>query len=615
MTRIWKGLAACVGTLVVATCATCSNSLYSQEATPSDAPPAAAEEAADEDEGIEFDESTPDEESAQPGSPSVGEALEAAAVAELGDAAKSSSPDDLINLATDIKLNANSLLDLTKVISLCNKAEALGLDEDSLEFARQLRISAQLERGLSISQFFLDPDLEIAQLPQGWEGLRDNSINDLETAVKENPEMAVAQLALGRLYMLAGADEQAKIAFDLALGSDDESAEAEVKAMALMYRSLLESSNDEALKFVEKAIEFCPESEPRLYSQYASYLLLCNRAEEALTQINKAIELGPDFPKFKKIKASVLAKLGRNDEALASFDESMKGQENNVLVQVDRARFLAAIERPEDAIESFTKLIEKYNGPLLFFFRGAVYASMEKYEEALKDADQALRRDSELIMALQLKGEVYLKMKNYDESIRMYEQVRAKSKEEAEKISATAQIAYNFSQKGEYQRMCEILKTNLEKFPKNEVLLRTFADSETAFGHWQESAKYYEELVSVVGDKDPVVLNNYAWLLCTCPDDSIRDAKRAMEYALKSAEATNYEEAFILSTLAAAYAENGDFENARKWSQKSIELSEKEEKDNVEHYREEMASYQENKPWRKTSEIIAEVQAAPADAQ
>ena len=63
-------------------------------------------------------------------------------------------------------------------------------------------------------------------------------------------------------------------------------------------------------------------------------------------------------------------------------------------------------------------------------------------------------------------------MKNYDESIRMYEQIRAKSKEESEQISATAQIAYNFSQKGEYQRMCEILKTNLEKFPKNEVLLR-----------------------------------------------------------------------------------------------------------------------------------------------
>ena len=427
--------------------------------------------------------------------------------------------------------------------------------------------------------------------------------------------MAVAQLALGRLYMLAGANEQAKVAFDLALGSDDESAEAEVKAMALMYRSLLESSNAEALKFVEKAIELCPESEPRLYSQYASYLLLCNRAEEALTQINKAIELGPEFPKFKKIKASILAKLGRNDEALASFDESMKGEENNVLVQVDRARFLAAIDRPEDSIESFTKLIEKYNGPLLFFFRGAVYASMEKYDEALKDADQALRRDSELIMALQLKGEVYLKMKNYDESIRMYEQIRAKSKEESEQISATAQIAYNFSQKGEYQRMCEILKTNLEKFPKNEVLLRTFADSETAFGHWQESAKYYEELVSIVGDKDPVVLNNYAWLLCTCPDDSIRDAKRAMEYALKSAEATGYEEAFILSTLAAAYAENGDFENARKWSQKSIELSEKEDKENADHYREEMASYQENKPWRKTSEIIAEVQTPPADAQ
>ncbi len=612
MTRIWKGLAACVGTLVVATGATNSNSLYSQEATPNDAPSVASTEEGEE---VEFDESKPEEEGKDEESPNVGNALEAAADAELGAAAKSSSPDDLINLATDIKLNANSLLDLTKVISLCNKAEALGLDEDSLEFARQLRVSAQLERGLSISQFFLDPDLEIAQLPQGWEGLRDNSINDLETAVQENPEMAVAQLALGRLYMLANANEQAKVAFDLALASDDESSEAEVKAMALMYRSLLEPTNAEALKFVEKAIEFCPKGEPRLYSQYASYLLLCNRAEEALTQIDKAIELGPEFPKFKKIKAGVLANLKRYDEALAAFDESLKGQENNVLAQVERARFLSMIDRPEESIESFTKLIEKYNGPLLFFFRGATYANMGKYEEALDDAEQALRRDSELIMAIQLKAEVYFKMKNYDEAIRMYEQVRAKSKEEPEQIAATGQIAFVLSQKGEYQRMVEVLKTNLEKYPKNEVLLRTFADAETAFGHWQESAKYYEELISVVGDKDPVALNNYAWLLCTCPDDSIRDAKRAMEYALKSAENTNYAEAFILSTLAAAYAENGDFENARKWSQKSIELSGDEKDDNADHYREEMASYQENKPWRKTSEIIAEVQNAPADAQ
>ena len=76
--------------------------------------------------------------------------------------------------------------------------------------------------------------------------------------------------------------------------------------------------------------------------------------------------------------------------------------------------------------------------------------------------------------------------------------------------------------------------------------------------------------------EDENLLNNFAWVLATSPDDKLRDGERAVKMATEACELTGYETPHILSTLAAAYAETGDFENANKWSQKAVETSQKE---------------------------------------
>jgi hypothetical protein len=52
----------------------------------------------------------------------------------------------------------------------------------------------------------------------------------------------------------------------------------------------------------------------------------------------------------------------------------------------------------------------------------------------------------------------------------------------------------------------------------------------------------------------------------------------------------------ILDTLAAAYAESGDFESARKWQTKAIELlTDEPEQDEI---RKRIELYQQRKPYR-----------------
>jgi hypothetical protein len=78
----------------------------------------------------------------------------------------------------------------------------------------------------------------------------------------------------------------------------------------------------------------------------------------------------------------------------------------------------------------------------------------------------------------------------------------------------------------------------------------------------------------------------------------VRNGKRSIEFGEQAAKETDYKQAHILSTLAAGYAEAGDFAKAREWSQKAVDLG-SEDKETAEQLKKELASYQAEKPWRE----------------
>jgi hypothetical protein len=95
--------------------------------------------------------------------------------------------------------------------------------------------------------------------------------------------------------------------------------------------------------------------------------------------------------------------------------------------------------------------------------------------------------------------------------------------------------------------------------------------------------------------------------------DMVRDGKRALELAEKACKLTDYKEAFIVSTLAAAHAEVQDFDKAKEWSQKCVDMVKADEKsldktdtkavakhkELLDNVTKELESYKRNEPFRE----------------
>jgi tetratricopeptide (TPR) repeat protein len=118
-------------------------------------------------------------------------------------------------------------------------------------------------------------------------------------------------------------------------------------------------------------------------------------------------------------------------------------------------------------------------------------------------------------------------------------------------------------------------------------------------GRFDEAISDYEAAVRV----DPgyaLAFNALAWLRATCPTAELRDGAEAIESATKANELTNWKKADYVTTLAAAYAEAGDFDAAVKWQKNAIDLLTEKQEHLRADFEERLKLYQSGKPYRES---------------
>jgi protein O-mannosyl-transferase len=115
-------------------------------------------------------------------------------------------------------------------------------------------------------------------------------------------------------------------------------------------------------------------------------------------------------------------------------------------------------------------------------------------------------------------------------------------------------------------------RTTLSLHPNDPGTNANLGNALVQKGLLREAANHYETALQSEPDA-PLPLNNLAWLLSAGPDDSLRNGARAVELARKVNRVSKQNNPFFIRTLAAAYAEAGQFDLAIETAQGASELA------------------------------------------
>ncbi|MCL2623600.1 MAG: tetratricopeptide repeat protein [Planctomycetaceae bacterium] len=501
---------------------------------------------------------------------------------------------ETLNQAIEIKMSAETLRDLNNVIRLCEKAIEAGLSTDNLDFCHQLLSATLIQRGVMIA----DLVLEIRPLPPNWKEYRNLAVADFESAFKYVPEEPLTYLYIARMNLLPDGDRElaakyADKAIDYCSGND------EIHAQALVIKADLAENTEQQIEYLREALQVLPDS-VTVMILLGGVLAADNQLDEAITILQEVLDFDPENVQALEFAAAIRVQEEKFDEALKIYDRLAELLPRSFVPQIQKAEVLQEQKKFDEAMAVLDALRSREPGnPLVLLQRGKLFAEMKDYDAAMRDIDSTLRLTADMpdleTNAYAVKITILCKQEKFAEALTGLQKLPA-AKRNSLPYKLMAVQVYALAKSNE--PALKILDEILAELPDNRGIKRFRADMLLGLGRHQEAIDVYNELLAS-GDEDDGVYNNLSWVLATSPDESLRDGKLALEYALKSCELTQYKKPHILSTLASAYAEIGDFDSAVKWIEQGLELAEQTDYDQKDHLVKELAGYREKKPWRE----------------
>jgi tetratricopeptide (TPR) repeat protein len=231
---------------------------------------------------------------------------------------------------------------------------------------------------------------------------------------------------------------------------------------------------------------------------------------------------------------------------VASATQAIERNPDNPFAYHSRAAAYALLGNYGSAMKDLDKVIElNPMSGMAFYDRGLAQSNLGHYELAIKDFDKSIELTPNLVHSAHVlmyyrRGIANSKLKNYPEAIK------------------------------DFTKAIELNSRFAEAYYQRAIIYGETDNPERAVKDWSKAMEYHPDWA--------MPANSYSWMLATYKDPKYRNAKRAVWYGEKAvsiAERNNDDEltkSRCYDTLAAAYAESGDFAKAVETETKAYEL-------------------------------------------
>ena len=503
--------------------------------------------------------------------------------------------------ATLVKLSAKRLGDWGKVITLCESALEKGLDEGNAFFAKELLTSTLYQRALQICQ----PIFDGAKPDRKWPQLRQFALKDLENIIRHDDQMGDVHLLMARLLVLPGGDRQ------------------------------------RAAKAVRQAVPLLQSDPVGLSKALVLKAGLHKNAQQQLVDLSEAVKQDPNNLDALKMRGVVHLALGDHQSAIADFKTIVANDPGDLTAHQGFAEALDSAEKYDEALEQADKIIELVPKlPVGYILRARFHHRKGDVKATLADLGEAIKIEPRSLRALMMRAQIYHERGDvqparadveraltlrpgYQPAILLRSSLAAAAGQLEQAIAdidtllqgngnnplLLVQLAALHAADRRPRKAIEIYNQVVTKHAANWAALRGRADARLSIGQHADAIDDFEAAMKLQAHDDGI-LNNFAWVLATSPNERLRDGRRAIELAKTACELTEYKKPHILSTLAAGYAETGDFQTAIRWSEKAVQLGQPPVKEQL---AKELQSYKANKPWREKQLIQEKGDAQPPE--
>jgi tetratricopeptide (TPR) repeat protein len=438
----------------------------------------------------------------------------------------------------------------------------------------------------------LGPDFPSPYLLRGNayadKGEFDKALADFAEAIRLDPEFSGTWFDRGNLHFRRGALDEALADYNHALDLDSDFAAAYFQRGNVHAQR---GSWDAAIADYSAALGLDPDDVSAYTNRGNAYASLGDH-ERALADYSEALKRNPADVLTLCNRGSIYTRLGDHERALADYTEALRYDPAEVRALNSRGNVHAGSGHFAEALADFTAAIRlQPSYAPAYYNRGNLHAERGELDQAIADFTETLRLHPNHAGALNNRGNAYRQKGDFEAALTDFTASIAAAPDFALPLYNRANT---LADRSDYAAALADYTAALHLEPNDLLLYHNRGRVHALLGNYEQAIADNLEALRLQPE-DARTCNNLAWLWVTNPRPEQRDPARAIEFARRACELTQWQVAGFLDTLAAAYAAAGQFAEAIAQQRRAIELASENEK----------AEYQSRLEWYEAEKAHA----------